>query len=150
MTAGKQVNRTRTVTGSMSVTKRGFVNEWSENSRVRQAVLQGGAVCRPAAQTSEARIRSGAAPIWLAALLASRCHAVANGRSHVIRWDWALGHALYTNRSSASESIRPLGVQLQGGETLAVSWRPGESAYSMEIFKHNSLPQLGRAKTLMH
>jgi hypothetical protein len=150
MTAGKQGNRTRGMSGSMSITQRSFANEWCENSRIRQAFVHGGAVCRPTIKSAQpAGSISGAAPVWLAALAAARCQAVANGRSHVIRWDWALGRALYTNRSATTEFIRPLGVQLQGGETLAVSWMPGESAYKLEVFNHKPLPQLGRGKTLM-
>ncbi len=150
MTAGKQENRTRAMTGSMSITQRGFVNEWCENSRIRRALVHGDTVCRPPSKPAGARMISGAAPVWLAALAATRCQAVADGRSHVIRWDWALGRALYTNRSATTEFIRPLGVHLQGGETLAVSWMPGETAYKLEVFNHKPLPQLGRGKALMH
>jgi hypothetical protein len=151
MTAGKQENRTRAMTDSVSIAQRGFVNEWRENSRIRQALVHGGAVCRPSIKAAQsARTISGAAPVWLAVLAAARCQAVANGRNRVIRWDWALGRALYTNRSATTEFIRPMGVQLQAGETLAVSWMAGETAYKLEIFNHKPLPQLGRGKALMH
>ena|SRR5579872_6173272 len=90
------------------------------------------AACRPATRAAEP------APIWMAALLATPCQAVANGADHVIRWECVAGRAVYTNRSKATESIQPLGVRLQGGETLAVSWLPGETAYTLEIYNRNT------------
>ena len=32
-----------------------------------------------------------------------------------------------------AETIQPLGVTLAGGETLAVTWVPGETAYTMYV-----------------
>src|SRR5689334_7472172 len=62
-----------------------------------------------------------ATPIWLAALIASRCQANADGRDHAVLWNHVSGRALYTNSGSATETIEPLGVTLQQGHTVAVS-----------------------------
>ena len=74
-------------------------------------------------------------PIWLAALIASRCLAVADGVGNPVRWRHLSGRALYTNLRSTTETIEPLGVSLQQGHTLAVSWIPGDTAYTIEVFQ---------------
>jgi hypothetical protein len=68
-------------------------------------------------------------------LIASRCQAVAGGEDHMVRWDHVSGRALYTNSGSETETIEPLGVRLQQGHTVAVSWIPGETAYTVEIYR---------------
>jgi hypothetical protein len=73
-------------------------------------------------------------PIWFAALLASRCRAEVDGKEHGVRWICIAGRALYTNQGSTAERIEPLGVQLPGGHTVAVYWRPGETNYTVEIY----------------
>lgn len=73
-------------------------------------------------------------PIWFAALLAVPCQARANGRDRAVLWDCVADRALYTNHGADLETIEPFGVQLQGGQTVAVSWQPGESAYRVEVF----------------
>ena len=77
-------------------------------------------------------------PIWLAALVASRCHADVDGENHAVAWNCIAGRALYTNTGTAAERIEPLGVQLQGGHTLAVYWRPGESNYTVEVYSQSN------------
>ncbi|HKE23527.1 MAG TPA: hypothetical protein VKB88_14270 [Bryobacteraceae bacterium] len=77
-------------------------------------------------------------PIWLAALLATRCQASVNGEDHIIRWDCIAGRALYTNHGTKAERIEPLGVQLQGGHTVAVYWRPGETNYTVEVYSQSN------------
>jgi hypothetical protein len=72
-------------------------------------------------------------PIWLAALMATRCQAQGSGQSHPVGWICASGRALYTNSGAATETIEPLGVSLQRGQTLEVYWSPGETAYTMEV-----------------
>jgi hypothetical protein len=73
-------------------------------------------------------------PIWFAALLATECQARTNGQDRIVRWDCVLGRAVYTNHGAEEETIEPLGVCLQRGHTVAVSWIPGETAYTVEIF----------------
>ena len=73
-------------------------------------------------------------PIWLAALTASRCQATRNGEDHAVRWSCVSGRAVYTNAGAEIETIQPLGVSLQGGQTLEVYWMPGETGYSMEVY----------------
>jgi len=75
------------------------------------------------------------APIWLAALMATSCQAEGNGEQHTVRWHWVAGRALYTNAGCEAEHIAPLGVSLMGGHTMAVSWMPGETAYTVEVFR---------------
>ena len=74
------------------------------------------------------------APIWLAALNAASCQASRKGENHEVRWSCAAGRALYTNSGADTETINPLGVRLEGGETLAVYWMPGETGYTMEVY----------------
>jgi hypothetical protein len=78
-------------------------------------------------------------PIWLAALIASRCQANANGEDHAVLWNHVSGRALYTNAGSTTETIEPLGVSLQQGHTLAVSWIPGDTAYTVEVYRQFEL-----------
>jgi hypothetical protein len=78
-------------------------------------------------------------PIWLAALLATNCQARSHGRLHDIRWNCVEGRALYTNFGRDAEKIEPLGVSLSVGETLAVSWNAGETAYTLEVYSQTEL-----------
>jgi hypothetical protein len=78
-------------------------------------------------------------PIWLAALIATRCQAVTNGEDHAVMWNHVSGRALYTNAGPETETIEPLGVSLQQGHTVAVSWIPGETAYTVEIYRQYEL-----------
>lgn len=73
-----------------------------------------------------------AAPIWMAALLASQCLTTRGGQ-RAVRWDFASGKALYTNSGATPEIIEPLGVYLERGQTLAISWVPGDTAYTVEV-----------------
>jgi hypothetical protein len=73
-------------------------------------------------------------PIWLSALAAARCQVNRNGEDHAVRWSCVSGRALYTNAGADAELIRPLGVRLQGGQTLAVCWLPGETDYTVEVY----------------
>ena|SRR5216683_2078866 len=73
-------------------------------------------------------------PIWLAVLMATSCQARSNTSNHDVRWDRVAGRAVYTNFGRDAERIEPLGVSLSVGETLAVYWTPGETAYTMEVY----------------
>ena len=76
-------------------------------------------------------------PIWLAALAATECLATRNGEDHAVRWDCVSGRAVYTNSGADTETIHPLGVSLEGGQSLAVYWMPGETAYTVEVYGQN-------------
>jgi len=78
-------------------------------------------------------------PIWLAALAAARCQVNRNGEDHAVRWSCVSGRALYTNAGADAELIQPLGVRLQGGQTLAVYWMPGQTAYTVEVYGRNEM-----------
>jgi len=78
-------------------------------------------------------------PIWLAALAAARCQVNGNGEDHAVRWSCVSGRALYTNAGADAEWIQPLGVRLQGGQTLAVYWLPGQTAYTMEVYRQDEM-----------
>ncbi|HTX34780.1 MAG TPA: hypothetical protein VME43_07160 [Bryobacteraceae bacterium] len=73
------------------------------------------------------------APIWMAALMAVRCLANRNGKGALVCWNHVSGKALYTNSGADPELIQPLGVFLRAGQTLAVSWIPGDTAYTVEV-----------------
>ncbi|MCU1235732.1 MAG: hypothetical protein JWP63_3699 [Candidatus Solibacter sp.] len=85
----------------------------------------------------EAQSPASGFPIWFAVLMASSCRAKANGENRAIRWDCDAGRAVYTNRGGDAERIEPLGVSLMGGQTLAVYWMPGETAYTVEVYRQN-------------
>jgi hypothetical protein len=87
----------------------------------------------------EASRPSETVPIWLAVLLAISCEARRNGEHHTVRWDWVSGRALYTNVGGDAEHIEPLGVILMGGHTLAVYWMPGETTYTVEVYRQTEL-----------
>ncbi len=83
--------------------------------------------------TTESTNRAEPMPIWLAALMAACCQASRGGAGAAVRWNHVSGKALYTNLGADPELIVPLGVFLQGGQTLAVSWIPGDTTYTLEI-----------------
>jgi len=83
--------------------------------------------------------RTSPLPIWLAALVASRCQANRDGEDHAVPWSCISGRALYTNAGADTEWIRPLGVHLQRGQTLAVYWLPGETEYTMEVYGQDEM-----------
>ena len=74
-------------------------------------------------------------PIWLSVLVATSCKAQSRGKDHPIAWQHDSGRAIYTNLGSAEERIEPLGVRLPSGKTVAVSWLPGETEYTVEVYK---------------
>jgi len=76
-------------------------------------------------------------PIWFAVLMVSSCLTTANGENRATQWDCISGRAVYTNTGGDAENIEPLGVRLLGGETLAVCWMPGETAYTVEVYGQN-------------
>ena len=78
-------------------------------------------------------------PVWLAALIAARCQAMGNGRGRAVRWNHVAGRALYTNAGADPERIEACGIHLEGGHTVAVSWVPGETAYTVEVCRHYEL-----------
>jgi hypothetical protein len=74
-------------------------------------------------------------PIWLAALLAVCCSADDGGEGHAVSWICISERAVYTNAGANAERIEPLGVNLHRGQTLAVYWMPGETAYTTEVYE---------------
>jgi hypothetical protein len=77
--------------------------------------------------------RPAPTPIWLAALVATGCQAVTDRKRHEVGWRWSSGRATYTNVGTKPERIDPLGVMLAEGETLSVTWIPGETAYTLFV-----------------
>jgi len=73
-------------------------------------------------------------PIWLSVLMATSCQARSHDSNHDVRWDRVAGRAVYTNFGHDAERIEPFGVSLSVGETLAVYWVPGETAYTLEVY----------------
>jgi len=78
-------------------------------------------------------------PIWLSALQATSCEAQRDGHYHAVRWNLVAGRAVYTNVSREPEHIEPLGVSLLGGHTMAVYWMPGDTAYTVEVYRQREL-----------
>jgi hypothetical protein len=74
------------------------------------------------------------APIWFAALVANGCTAMDCAEGREVSWRHKSGKALYTNSARDAEHIHPFGVSLRRGETLAVWWQPGETAYTLEVY----------------
>jgi hypothetical protein len=91
--------------------------------------VEQGAARRPENMQVEAR------PVWLSALEASSCRAQSHGEYHEVRWQHVCGRATYTNLGSEEVHIEPLGVRVPRGKTVAVSWLPGETEYTVEVYK---------------
>ena len=87
----------------------------------------------------EASRPSEPVPIWLSVLQATSCEARSNGQQHAVRWDLVSGRAVYTNVGREPEHIEPLGVSLLGGHTMAVYWMPGDTAYTVEVYRQREL-----------
>ena len=133
MTVEKRMNGTRRLNGTVGVRVRR-----QDTGRTREPLAQRSPAmsCRPISSVLEARTAaSEPAPIWFAALAATRCQATGNGEDRSVRFEYVAGRALYTNASKHTENIDPLGVSLLGGQTLAVYWVPGETAYTMEVYR---------------
>jgi len=73
-------------------------------------------------------------PVWMAALLSADCRAVSAGRERAISWGWVAGRAVYSNTSSETELIQPLGVALPNGHTIVLYWAPAETNYTVETY----------------
>lgn len=78
-------------------------------------------------------------PIWLAVLRATSCEALSNGKYTAVRWNLVAGRAVYTNVGREAEHIEPLGVSLLGGHTMAVYWMPGDTAYTVEVYRQREM-----------
>ncbi len=129
--AGRMAHRVRTTPGGAAPVRSG---EASFAAIGRGAELG----LRPAAAIGAVRQSANdPVPIWLAALNAASCQATRQGEDHAISWHCAAGRAVYTNAGADTETIRPLGVSLECGQTLAVYWMPGETGYSMEVYGRN-------------
>jgi len=74
-------------------------------------------------------------PIWLAVLEATSCRAQSRGKYHAVSWQHVSGRATYTNLGSEEERIEPLGIRVPRGRTVAVSWLPGETEYTVEVYQ---------------
>ena len=110
-------------------------NRGGSESAIQPAAVDPRSVAGPLRTAlPEANQPSNAFPIWFAVLMASSCRARVNGENREIRWDCVSGRAVYTNCGGDAERIEPLGVSLMGGQTLAVYWMPGETAYTLEVY----------------
>ena len=115
------------------------VNANQQSGNLRPIAGPASMPARPCASSSmpPSRAEHGAAaeplPIWLSVLMATPCRAQSNDSNHDVRWNRVAGRAVYTNFGRDAEWIEPLGVSLSVGETLAVYWNPGETAYTMEV-----------------
>ncbi len=65
-------------------------------------------------------------PIWMAALLAS-------GAGAAVRWECMAGRAVYLNPGTEVERIETFGIEVPGRTALLVTWRPGDTAYTVEL-----------------
>lgn len=82
---------------------------------------------------------AGPVPIWLAALVATGCQAVSDPECHPIWWECVAGRAVYTNLNVHAEEIQPLGISIARGETLSVTWEPGETEYTLDVHRSDGL-----------
>ncbi len=127
----------------MALGKRG---DWSRAARERGVARTVKSRVKTSCQGDAAQHLAPAAdlmpepiPVWLAALIAARCAATVEGGIHAVEWNHVRGRAIYTNSGAETEMIHPLGVRLAGGDTVAVSWIPGETAYTVEVIRHPEL-----------
>jgi hypothetical protein len=72
-------------------------------------------------------------PIWLAALLASACHALGRNGARKVEWQCVPDAAMYTNTGDDVEILLPFGVSVRGGQTVVVTWLPGDTAYTLRL-----------------
>ena len=66
-------------------------------------------------------------PIWMAALIASDA---LSG----VRWECLAGRAVHTNRRAKPVVLESLGVRVKRGQSVVVTWRPGETEYTVELY----------------
>ncbi len=101
----------------------------------QHAALPGSsALSVPAVSHLENMLSGKHAPVWLAALVAASCRAQSQGTYHEIRWRAvSRPRRLYQFRP-CTERIEPLGVDLPAGDTVAVWWEHGDTAYAMEVY----------------
>jgi hypothetical protein len=78
-------------------------------------------------------------PIWMAALVARGCEATANGAARRVEWQCVSGRAVYTNGGSDTEILLPFGVPVPCGQSVVVSWLPGDTAYTVELYQPDCL-----------
>lgn len=71
-------------------------------------------------------------PIWFAALIACECRALANDTVHPVLWRGVNNRAIYTNSSTQTERIEPLGILVESGQTVELSWPNGATSYAVE------------------
>jgi hypothetical protein len=72
-------------------------------------------------------------PIWMAALVARGCEAMVNGAARKIEWQCISGRAVYTNVGAETETLLPFGIAVAGGDSVVVSWLPGDTSYTVEL-----------------
>jgi len=144
MTTGRQNNRSR----GMRSLQGGAAGDCSGAGAAAKLSSASRAALRATPLNANPGLRSGRCdqsktgqeplPIWLAALMATSCQASVNGEDHAVSWDCIAGRAVYTNHGAKAERIEPLGVQLQGGHSVAVYWRPGETNYTVEVYSQSN------------
>jgi hypothetical protein len=88
---------------------------------------------------NDARYSGESAPIWLDALLATGCRAVSDRECQPIGWRCVAGRAVYTNLNFHRVEIHPLGITIERGETLSVTWEPGETKYTLDVHRPDAL-----------
>ena len=78
-------------------------------------------------------------PIWMAALVARGCEAAVNGAARRIEWQCVSGRAVYTNGGADTEILLPFGVPVACGQSVVVSWLPGDTSYTVELYRPDRL-----------
>ena len=139
MTSREQKIGRQPESGELGVTAGAVENDEAERVRAfvsRRRAASAGRLFPPKPEIQQPR---EARPIWLAALLATPFRATSDTQQREVLWSCIAGRAVYTNSSTETEFIQPLGVKLQRGDTLAVFWTPGESEYTVEVYKPNEL-----------
>jgi hypothetical protein len=77
-------------------------------------------------------------PIWMAALVASECKVHSPHGVREVDWHCLSDHALYTNRDFEPEILLPFGLAVAGGETVVVTWLPGDTGYTVRLERRKS------------
>ncbi len=139
MTSREQKISRQPESGELRVTAGAFENDEAETVRAFVSRRRAASAGRLFPLKPEIQQPREARPIWLAALLATPFRATSATQQREVLWSCIAGRAVYTNSSTETEFIQPLGVKLQRGDTLAVFWTPGESEYTVEVYKPNEL-----------
>jgi hypothetical protein len=106
---------------------------------IRELLLPEGNIAMLTTDRRHTTIAAEPLPIWMAALVARGCEAMVNGAARRIEWRCVSGRAVYTNAGPDTEMLLPFGIPVAGGDSVVVSWLPGDTSYTVELDRPDRL-----------